>query len=927
MSEKRLFLIDSYAMIYRSYYAFINTPMYSSKGVNTSTVFGFLLALDEILKKQKPTHIAAAFDSSKPTFRHEMYPQYKANRQASPEEIHNSIPIIQKILNLMNIEIFECPGYEADDIIGTIAKKAAQNGFKVFMVTPDKDFCQLVDDNISIYKPRKSGNDAEILGINEVKQKFGINDTNQVIDILALWGDTSDNIPGVPGVGEKTAQKLIAEFSTVENILNNLDKLSVKQQSAFKENIADLNISKKLVTIETSVPLEFIEEKLVLKKIKENELKEYFNELNFKSLISKFFNSTNDSAAVKREYMQGNLFDIPEVEQEMKSEVQSYETTKTVQHSYRIIENETEISGFIELLKTKKEFCFDTETTGLDPHNDSLVGISISFLPHEAYYIPIDLDRSKSIKLLTGFKPVFENAEIPKIGQNLKFDILFLKNYTVDVKGKLFDTMLAHYILQPEQSHKMDNLAIKYLNYKPIAIEELIGKKGPAQLNMQAVPLDIIGEYSCEDADITIQLKNVLEPELKKLGFDDLFNNLEMKLLSVLVDIELCGFKIDVDYLKNYSIALKNDIKSIEIEIYKLAGEEFNIASPKQLGIILFEKLKISDDAKLTKTQQYSTNEETLQSLINKHSIVNQILEYRGLTKLLSTYVEALPRLVNRQTGKVHTSFNQSLAVTGRLSSNNPNLQNIPIREARGREIRNAFIPSSAENILLSADYSQIELRLMAHFSKDENMIDAFKNNQDIHTSTASKVFKVKIEEVTKEQRSKAKTANFGIIYGISAFGLSQRMGIPRKEANELIEEYFKTFPGVKKYMTDVIQFAKQNGYVETLMKRRRYLPDINSKNATVRGMAERNAINSPVQGTAADIIKLAMINVHEEFESNNLKSKMILQVHDELIFDVYRPELDNVKKIVKNKMENVLKLSIPLIVELGVGNTWLEAH
>jgi DNA polymerase-1 len=901
--------------------------MYSSKGINTSTVFGFLLALDEILKKQKPTHIAAAFDSSKPTFRHEMYAQYKANRQAAPEEIHNSVPIIKKILNLMNIEIFECPGYEADDIIGTVAKKAAQNGFKVFMVTPDKDFCQLVDENISIYKPKKSGNEVEILGIEEVKLKFGINGPDQVIDILALWGDASDNVPGVPGVGEKTAQKLIAEFSSVENILNNLDKLSAKQQISFKENLAELHLSKKLVTIETSVPLEFNEEKLILKKMKENELKEYFNELNFKSFIVKFFGASNDPPAPKKDYEQGNLFSAPAIGHDAIGEVVNYETVNTIKHNYKVLESENEVSAFIDILKTKNEFCFDTETTGLDPHNDSLIGISISFLPHEAFYIPLDIDKTKSTELLKGLKPVFENADILKIGQNLKFDILFLKNYNIDVKGKLFDTMLAHYILQAEQNHKMDNLSMKYLNYKPIAIEELIGNKGSGQLNMKAVDLKIIGEYSCEDADVTFQLKNVLETELQKFGFNDLYYNLESKLLNVLVDVELCGFKIDLEYLNKYSIALRNDIKSTELEIYNLAGGEFNIASPKQLGIILFEKLKISDEAKLTKTKQYSTNEETLQSLINKHPIVNKILEYRGLTKLLSTYVEALPRLVNKHTGKVHTSFNQSLAVTGRLSSNNPNLQNIPIRDARGREIRNAFIPSSSENILLSADYSQIELRLMAHFSKDENMIDAFNKNQDIHTSTASKVFKVKLEDVSKEQRSKAKTANFGIIYGISAFGLSQRMGIPRNEANELIGEYFNTFPGVRKYMTEIILYAKQNGYVETLMKRRRYLPEINSKNVHIRGMAERNAINSPIQGTAADIIKLAMINVYEEFKNKNLKSNMILQVHDELVFDVFKPELEVVKQIVKSKMENVVNLSVPLVIEMGEGNTWLEAH
>jgi DNA polymerase-1 len=927
MTEKRLVLIDSYALIYRSYYAFINTPMYSSKGLNTSTIFGFLLTIDDILRKQKPTHIAAAFDTSAPTFRHEMYAEYKANRQITPDEIRNSVPIIKQILRLMNIEILELPGFEADDVIGTIAKKAARNNFEVLMVTPDKDYCQLVEEHIKIYKPKKSGAEAEVLGIDEVKANFSIQSPEQVIDILALWGDASDNVPGVPGIGEKTAKKLIADYSSVENLVQNLDKLSPKQKESFTTHMDDLILSKKLVTIDIETPIAFEEEKLILKDFQEKELIEVFNELNFKSLITKFFKAPQQPASPKPSgtFQQGSLFDQP-VQQSLFTPDPNEKNASNTAHSYQLINDESSIKSLIQNIEATGEFCFDTETTGLDPHIDLLVGIAFSIKPFEAYYLPVSENIAETKEKLKLLKPVFENEKIQKIGHNLKFDILFLRKYDIKVEGKLFDTMLAHYLLQPEQNHKMDNLSKKYLNYVPIPIEDLIGRKGISQLNMRQVPLDKICEYAAEDADVTFQLKNILKEEIEKSGLVNLFYNIESKLLEVLIDIELNGFTLDVQYLKEYSKFLAGEITNTETEIYNLAGQHFNIASPKQLGDILFEKLQIPYEGKLTKTKQYSTNEEVLQYLTDKHPIINQILDYRGLTKLQSTYVEALPKLVNPNTGKVHTSFNQSLAVTGRLSSNNPNLQNIPIREERGREMRKAFVPSLG-NILLSADYSQIELRIMAHMSKDANMIDAFMHDADIHTSTASKVFKIPVEEVTKEQRSKAKTANFGIIYGISAFGLAQRMNIPRKEAMDLIAEYFKTFQGVRQYMTDIIIFAKEKGYVETLLGRRRFLPDVNSQNAVVRGMAERNAINSPIQGSAADIIKIAMINVFESFKHNNLQSKMILQVHDELIFDVVKHEEMQVKEIIKKEMENAYPLAVPLRVDMGTGNNWLEAH
>jgi len=927
MQEKKLFLLDCYALIYRAYYAFLNSPMFNSKGINTSTVFGFLLALDDILRNQKPTHIAAAFDSSKPTFRHEIFKEYKANRLITPEEIRNSIPIIKKLLSLMNIKIFEFPGYEADDIIGTIAKKVSRNNLKIFMVTSDKDYCQLVGENVFIYKPKKSGNEVEIVGVEEVKNKFGIDHPEQVIDILALWGDASDNVPGVPGIGEKTALKLINEYKTIDNLIQNIDNLSPKQNASIKNNMEDLLLSKQLVTINTEVPIIIEEEKMKISKFKNAELKELLLELNFKSLIPKFITNFNRTAIVSEDaYFQGNLFEPVKLSENIE-QLSNYSTISTVKHLYCKVENENQIIELVKILENENQFCFDTETTGLDTMNDYLVGISISFKGNEAYYIPLPDDYEIAKEKIKILKNVFENTRILKIGQNLKFDVKFLNRYEINVNGDFFDTMIAHYLLQPEQSHKMDFLAEKYLNYSPVPIEELIGKKGNNQLNMKNVPLDKIAEYSAEDADITFQLKEILDIELDINNLKELFYNIESKLLKVLIEIESNGFKIDIEYLKSYSKTLKEEISKTEKEIYIIANEHFNINSPKQLGEVLFEKLKISEDAKKTKTKQYSTSEDVLQGLIDKHPIISKILDYRSLTKLLSTYVDALPKLVNVRTGKVHTTFNQTLTVTGRLSSVNPNLQNIPIREARGREIRNAFIPSSSDHVLISADYSQIELRIMAHICDDANMIEAFIADTDIHKSTAAKIFKVPQNSVTNEQRSKAKTANFGIIYGISSFGLAQRMNISRKEASDLIEEYFKTFPGVKRYMTDIIGIAKEKGYVETIFKRKRFLPDISSQNSFIRGMAERNAINTPIQGSAADIIKIAMIRICESFHKEEIKSKMILQVHDELVFDVFKEELEKVSKIVKLEMENAVKLKVPLTVDIGVGNNWLEAH
>ncbi|MGC8824448.1 MAG: DNA polymerase I [Bacteroidales bacterium] len=922
--SKKLVLLDCYALIYRSYYAFISRPIFAPNGLNTSVIYGFLITLDDILRRENPTHLGAAFDvSGVETFRHRLYPAYKANREKTPEEIQKSVPILKDILRYMNIPILQLEGYEADDVIGTLAEKACRKNFEVLIVTPDKDYAQLVKEGIKIYKPKKSGNEAEILDVEAVKSNFSVSDPRQVIDILALWGDAADNVPGVKGIGEVTAKKLIAQYHSVENLLEHLHELNSSHREKIAEAGEMLKLSKQLVTIDTNVPIDFDEKMLERKPFDEKALKKIFEELNFKSLLARFFPGNQPAEPKKKsEYIQTSLFDAPTAQHTQTS----FSTLSNVPHQYRLLGNDEEIDAFIVELSRCAEFCFDTETTGLSPHTDQLAGVSFCLKPHVAYYLPLPQNWAHATRVLEKFKPYFENSSIRKIGHNLKFDILFLHRYEIEVRGPLFDTMLAHYLIQPEQSHKLDNLARKYLNYSPIPIENLIGKKGVSQLKMTQVPLEQICDYACEDADVSLQLKPLLEKELLALELNELFFKIESRLLEVLIDMEKNGFALDVNYLKQYKTTLQEEIIQLENEIYALAGTPFNIASPRQLGEILFEKLKIPYEGKLTKTKQYSTNEETLQQLLDKHPIVEKILDYRGLTKLLSTYVEALPKLINPHTGKIHTSFNQTLTVTGRLSSNNPNLQNIPIRDEKGREIRKAFIPSEG-NLLLSADYSQIELRIMAHMSEDANMIEAFLSDADIHAATAAKIFKVPLDAVDREQRRKAKTANFGIIYGISAFGLAQRMNISRKEAGELIQEYFKTFPGVQRYMTEIIAFAREKGYVETLFKRRRYLPDIHSQNATVRGMAERNAINSPIQGSAADIIKVAMINIFDKMKQRHLKSKMILQVHDELVFDVVPTELEELTQLVKYEMEHACTLKVPLKVDVGTGKNWLEAH
>lgn len=916
---KKLFLLDAYSIIFRSYYAFISHPVRNSKGMNTSAIFGFTNSLYEILTKEKPTHIAVAFDPPTPTFRNEIYAEYKANRLETPEDIKISVPYIKEIIDAFGIKIFEIPGYEADDVIGTIAKKAEKESFTVYLMTPDKDYLQLISEKIFVYKPRRSGSDVDIIGLEELKKEYEIQNPMQIIDVLTLWGDSTDNIPGVPGIGEKTARQLISRYGSIDNLLNNIEELKGKQKENILSSKPLLEISKKLVTINTEVPIDINFDELKPREWNREKLMNIFNELEFKSLKERILN--------QQETIFDQLSNFREEANQVIVITQKKQNIKTIEHNYKVLTNKEEIKSLVETLLKQQYFSFDTETTGLDPLNADIVGLSICYKEHEAYYIPFTECVEDCRKILENFKNVFENENILKIGQNIKYDIHILKNYGIDVKGPIFDTMIAHYLIQPELQHNMDYLAAKYLNYEPVSIESLIGKKGKNQLSMRQVPLEIIKEYACEDADITFQLYFPLNEELKKYGMENLAYNLEMPLVLVLVDMERAGFKLSTENLKTFGDELNKEILLLEEEIFSLAGERFNISSPKQLGEILFEKLKITVEVKKTKTDQYSTSEETLQQLVDKHPIISKILEYRTLKKLLNTYVEALPELINPKTGKVHTSFEQAWVATGRLSSKNPNLQNIPIRDEKGREIRKAFVASDDEHILLSADYSQIELRIMAHLSEDPQMIEAFLSGEDIHAATASKIFKVPIDKVDEDMRRKAKTANFGIIYGISAFGLSQRLSIPRSEAKQIIDEYFATYPRVKEYMNKVIEQAKNHGYVETIMGRRRYLPDIHSANAVVRGYAERNAINSPIQGSAADIIKTAMLKIHEYLCNNHLKTKMILQVHDELIFDVYKPELEEIKKIVKEFMESAFILKVPLIVDIGIGKNWLEAH
>ncbi len=924
-SELKLFLLDAYALIYRSYYAFIKNPRFNSKGLNTSAIFGFMNTLDEVIKNEKPSHIAVVFDPPTPTFRHEMFEEYKANREETPEDIRKAVPWIKKLIEAYNIPIIESPGYEADDVIGTLAKKAEKMGFKTFMMTPDKDFCQLVSDMIFLYKPRRSGNDAEVWGPAEVMDHYDIDDPMQVTDILAMMGDSSDNIPGVPGIGEKTAKKIISAYKSIEEVLSRIEEFKGKQRENI-ENSADLlGLSKKLVTISLDAPVELDETLLKATQPNPEKLKEIFDELEFRTAGDRILSGLQNASGGGQPVQTFLFGDSPEGTEGVSAK--SARNLETVEHEYFLVQTGEDRKKLIDLLSRQREFCFDTETSSLDPHDTGLVGIAFSFRAHQAWYVPVPENRDEASAIIEEFREVLENKGIRKIGQNLKFDILVLDSYGINVKGEVFDTMLAHYLLQPELRHNLNFLAEVYLDYSPVSIEELIGKKGKAQRSMRSVELETIKEYAAEDADITWQLKEILEKELEKEGLTALSSELEMPLLMVLAAMEEAGVALNTDSLKNISGGLTLELQQIEKEVYDLAGMVFNLSSPKQLGEVLFQRMKIVDNAKRTKTKQYSTNEEVLDKMRDKHPIIPKILEHRGLKKLLSTYVDALPKLINRHTGRIHTSFNQAVTSTGRLSSTNPNLQNIPIREERGREIRKAFIPRDEEYIILAADYSQIELRLMAHMSGDKGMIEAFSKKEDIHGTTASKIFSVEKDKVTREMRARAKTANFGIIYGISAFGLSQRLSIPREEAKQLIDGYFRSYPAVREYMDKCIREARDRGYVETIKGRKRFLPDINSRNSLVRGNAERNAINAPIQGSAADIIKLAMVRIHEQFEKKKLRTRMILQVHDELVFDVYRPELETVRELVTDAMQSVVSLSVPLTVDSGTGSNWLEAH
>lgn len=925
LKTMKLFLIDAYALIYRSYYAFIKMPRINSKGVNTSAIFGFVNSLEDVLKREAPSHIAVAFDPSGPTFRHEAFEQYKAQREETPEVIRYSVPIIKDIIRAYNIPILEVPGFEADDVIGTIAGQAAAEGFDVYMMTPDKDYGQLVADRISMYRPRFGGG-FDTLGPEEVKQKYGIESPLQVIDLLGLMGDSSDNIPGCPGVGEKTAQKLIVDFGSIENLLENTARLKGALKKKIEENKEQIIFSKFLATIKTDVPVEFDAEQCVMAPADEEKLAALFTDLEFKT----FLNRRSGDATKKSQPgtpFQGSLFAEFEAGDTVAPEYSTLSDLTSTPHTYHLIDTEQKRLELAAILKSLENFAFDTETDSLDPISGGLVGMSFAFKENEAYYVPVPENREEANAVLAPFKEVLENPQIKKTGQNIKFDIMVLRKYGIRVQGPLFDTMIAHYLLNPELRHNMDYLAETYLQYKTIAIEELIGPRGKNQLCMRDVPVEKVYEYAAEDADITLKLKNYLEPELKKENLETLFYEIEMPLIYVLAEMELTGVKVDTAALKQSSVSLTKELAGMEQEIYRLAGTEFNLNSPKQVGEVFFDKLKIADKPKKTKSGSYITSEDVLEKLRSKHPVVGKLLEYRGLKKLLGTYIDALPELIHPETGKIHTSFNQTVTATGRLSSTNPNLQNIPIRDEIGREIRKAFIADSDECIFFSADYSQIELRIMAHLSGDQHMIDAFNSGADIHAATAAKIYSLPLGSVTQDMRRKAKTANFGIIYGISIFGLAERLNIPRGEAKELIDGYFASYPRIKEYMDESIEVARKNGFVETVFNRKRFLPDINSHNAVVRGYAERNAINAPIQGSAADIIKIAMVRIFNRFEKEGLKSKMILQVHDELNFNVYKDEAETVKRIVLEEMENAYKLRVPLIADCGEGSNWFEAH
>ena len=920
---EKLFLLDAYALIYRAYYAFIKNPRINSKGLNTSAVMGFVNTLQEVLTKERPTHLGVAFDPHGPTFRSEAYPAYKAQREATPENIKQSVPIIKNILKAWNIPILEVEGFEADDVIGTLATKAGEQSIQTYMLTPDKDYGQLVTDHVFIYRPRHGGG-YEVMGPEEVKAKYAIPSTEAVIDLLALMGDSADNFPGCPGVGEKTAVKLINEFGTVESLINRTSELKGALKTKVETHVDDIRLSKFLATIKTDVPIELRMDELKMTEPNETELAKLFEELEFKSLISKILKKPE--AKQKPVNGQLDLFADFAPEGSSEPEFSSFETLKSVPHDYQLVEKEEDIRKLYDFFRTKDFLVLDTETTSTSPIDAELVGLSFSVEEHKAFYVPVPANREEALRIVNIFKPLYEDPSILKVGQNLKYDLEVLRNYDIELKGKMWDTMIAHYLIQPELRHNMDYMAEVYLHYKTIHIDELIGPKGKSQRSMRDLSPTLVYEYACEDADITLQLKNKLEPELKRLDCERLFYDIEMPLMPVLAEMEMNGVCLDTQSLAETSKQFTTRMNDIEQRIYELAGEQFNIASPKQVGEILFDKLKIVEKAKKTKKGQYVTSEEVLQQLKNKHEIVADILEHRGLKKLIGTYIDALPKLINPRTGHIHTSFNQTITATGRLSSSDPNLQNIPIRGEDGKEIRKAFIPEPG-CLFFSADYSQIELRVMAHLSDDKNMIEVFQEGKDLHAATAANIYKKPIDEVTRDERTKSKRANFGIIYGITVFGLAERLDIPRDEAKMLIDGYFETFPQVHDYMEQSKEIARQKGYVTTLFGRRRYLPDINSANATVRGFAERNAINAPIQGTAADIIKVAMIHIFERFKRENIKSKMILQVHDELNFSVLPEEKERVEQIVLEEMQQAFQMKVPLVADSGFGTNWLEAH
>ncbi|MBQ7662312.1 MAG: DNA polymerase I [Prevotella sp.] len=920
----KLFLLDAYALIYRSYYAFIKNPRINSKGLNTSAIIGFVNTLQEVLEKEKPTHIGVAFDPHGPTFRSEAYPAYKAQREATPEDIRRAIPIIKELLEAYRISVIQVDGFEADDVIGTLATKlSGEKDLEVFMLTPDKDYGQLVSDNVKIFRPRHGGG-YETMGPAEVCEKYGIEKTAQVIDLLALMGDSADNFPGCPGVGEKTAVKLINEFGSVEQLLQRTSELKGALKTKVESHIDDIKLSYYLATIKTDVPTDITLDSLKLQNPDEEKLDKIFTELEFKSLKDRVLKKVEKKPKPANGEL--SLFDFFSAESQTEEKNTSFESVKTVAHNYQLIDTEEKMIEIFSIFKTKNILSLDTETTSTSPIDAELVGLSFSVTPHEAFYVPIPANREEAFRIVNIFKPLYEDPEILKVGQNIKYDLEVLRNYNIHLSGPMWDTMIAHYLIQPELHHNMDYMAEVYLNYQTVHIDELIGPKGKNQRSMRDLQPSEVYEYACEDADITLQLKEKLEPELKRLECERLFYDIEMPLMPVLAEMEMNGVCLDTASLNETSKAFTDRMNEIEQRIYELAGQSFNIASPKQVGEILFDKLKIVEKAKKTKTGQYVTSEEVLMQLKNKHEIVADILEHRGLKKLIGTYIDALPKLINPRTGHIHTSFNQTITATGRLSSSDPNLQNIPIRGEDGKEIRKAFVPEPG-CLFFSADYSQIELRVMAHLSQDENMVRVFREGKDLHAATAANIYKKPIEDVTRDERTKSKRANFGIIYGITVFGLAERLDISRDEAKQLIDGYFETFPQVHDYMERSKQMVREKGYATTLFGRRRYLPDINSQNATVRGFAERNAINAPIQGTAADIIKVAMIHIFERFKKEGIRSKMILQVHDELNFSVYPEEKEQVERIVMEEMQAAFPLSVPLIADSGFGQNWLEAH